>query len=73
LNPIFNFAKSTQGVADYMIVSDKRNNTPDSIDNNELVVDIYIKPVRASEFILVNFIATRTGASFSELISGPRL
>lgn len=73
LNPIFNFAKSTQGVADYMIVSDKRNNTPDSIDNNELVVDIYIKPVRASEFILVNFIATRTGANFSELISGPRL
>jgi hypothetical protein len=73
LNPIFNFAKSTQGVADYMIVSDKRNNTPDTIDNNELVVDIYIKPVRASEFILVNFIATRTGASFSELISGPRL
>ena len=73
LNPIFNFAKSTEGVADYMIVSDKRNNTPESIDSNELVVDIYIKPIRASEFILVNFIATRTGASFSELISGPRL
>ena len=73
LNPIFNFAKSTEGVADYMIVSDKRNNTPESIDNNELVVDIYIKPIRASEFILVNFIATRTGASFNELVSGPRL
>lgn len=73
LNPVFNFAKSTEGVTDYMIVSDKRNNTPDSIDNNELVVDIYIKPVRASEFILVNFIATRTGASFNELVSGPRL
>lgn len=73
LNPIFNFAKSTEGVADYMIVSDKRNNTPDSIDNNELIVDIYIKPVRAAEFILVNFIATRTGASFNELINGPRL
>lgn len=73
LNPIFNFAKSTEGVADYMIVSDKRNNTPESIDSNELVVDIYIKPIRASEFILVNFIATRTGASFNELVSGPRL
>jgi hypothetical protein len=73
LNPIFNFAKSTDGLADYMIVSDRRNNTPESIDNNELVVDIYIKPVRASEFILVNFIATRTGADFNELVGGPRV
>jgi hypothetical protein len=73
LNPIFSFAKSTEGVTDYMIVSDKRNNTPDTIDNNELIVDIYIKPVRAAEFILVNFIATRTGANFNELINGPRL
>jgi hypothetical protein len=49
-------------------VCDERNNTPDVIDRNELVVDIYIKPVRASEFILINFIATRTGDDFSELI-----
>jgi hypothetical protein len=32
-----------------------------------LVVDIYIKPVRTAEFILVNFRATRTGANFQEI------
>lgn len=68
LTPIFENAKNNQGVYDYLIVCDERNNTPDVIDRNELVVDIYIKPVRASEFILVNFIATRTGDDFSELI-----
>lgn len=68
IQPIFEFAKNTQGLYDYLIVSDTRNNTPDTIDNNELIVDIYIKPVRTAEFILVNFIATRTGQNFAELI-----
>ena len=69
LTPIFERAKQTQGVFDYIIICDERNNTPEVIDQNELVVDIYLKPVRAAEFILVNFFATRTGQDFSEIIS----
>jgi len=68
LTPIFQRVKSTQGCYDYLIVCDERNNPPVVIDNNELVVDIYIKPVRAAEFILVNFYATRTDQNFGELI-----
>jgi phage tail sheath protein FI len=66
--PIFELAKNTEGLYDYLIVCDERNNTSDVIDRNELAVDIYIKPVKAAEFILVNFIATRTGQNFQELI-----
>jgi hypothetical protein len=68
ISPIFEYAKNTEGLYDYLIVCDDRNNTPDSIDRNELIVDIYLKPVRTAEFILVNFIATRTGQNFQELI-----
>lgn len=68
ITPVFELAKNTEGLYDYLIVCDERNNSPDSIDRNELNVDIYIKPVRAAEFILVNFIATRTGQNFQELI-----
>jgi hypothetical protein len=68
LTPIFERAKNTEGVYDYLIVCDERNNTPDVIDQNELIVDIYLKPVRAAEFILVNFYATRTGTDFNEII-----
>jgi len=68
ISPIFELARNTEGVYDYLIVCDERNNTPDTIDRNELIVDIYIKPVKAAEFILVNFIATRTGQNFQELI-----
>lgn len=68
LNPFFERVKAEDGLYDYLIVCDERNNTPEVIDNNELIVDIYLKPVRTAEFIRVNFYATRTDASFAELI-----
>jgi len=70
LDPIFENAKNTEGLYDYLIVCDERNNTPNTIDNNELKIDICIKPVRTAEFILVTFYATRTGQDFQELIGG---
>lgn len=68
LSPIFDRAKNSQGVYDYMIISDTRNNPQNIIDQNELVIDIYIKPVRTAEYILVNFYATSTSTDFNELI-----
>ena len=68
ISPIFDNAKNTEGLFDYLVVCDERNNTPAVIDSNELKVDIYLKPARAAEFILVNFFATRTGTDFSELV-----
>lgn len=70
LTPVFEQAKLNDGCYDYLIVCDTTNNTPDVIDNNELRVAIYIQPVRAAEFILADFIATRTGVNFAEIISG---
>jgi len=68
LTPVFELAKNTQGLYDYLIVCNETNNTPDVIDDNTLVVDIYIKPVRTAEFILVNFYATKTSQNFTELL-----
>ena len=68
LTPLFERAKNTEGLYEYLLVCDERNNTAQVIDNNELVMDIYIKPVRAAEFILVNFYATRSDTNFRELV-----
>jgi hypothetical protein len=68
LSPIFSVAKNNQGLYNFAIISDERNNSNLVIDNNELRVDIYIQPVKASEYILVSFISTRTGQSFEELV-----
>ena len=67
LTPIFENAKQTEGVYDYLIVCDDRNNPGSVIDQNELRVDIYLKPVRAAEFILVNFYAVNTDVNFEEI------
>ena len=68
LDPIFASYQAQGGILDYKIVCDGSNNTADIIDRNELKVAIFVKPVRTAEFILVDFIATRTDASFSELL-----
>ena len=73
LTPLFERAKQNQGVYDYLIVCDERNNTPQVIDENKLRVDIYLKPVRTAEFILITFYATRTDANFQEIVDGPAL
>lgn len=66
ITPMFNDAKVRGGLYDYKIVCDSSNNTPDVIDRNELIVDIALKPTRTAEFILLNFYALRTGASWAE-------
>ena len=68
LTPIFENCKQTEGVYDYLIVCDDRNNPASVIDQNELRVDIYLKPVRAAEFILVNFYAVNTDVNFEEIV-----
>ena len=70
LTPFFESVRSSDGLYDFLIVCDERNNTSEVIDNNELIVDIYLKPVRTAEFIRVNFYATRTDANFEELAGG---
>jgi hypothetical protein len=69
LTPFFERVKADDGLYDFMLVCDDRNNTPEVIDQNELVVDVYLKPVRTAEFILVNFAAVRTGTNFEEIVS----
>jgi phage tail sheath protein FI len=68
LTPMFQATKAAGGLYDYRIICDETNNTPEVIDHNELKVAILLKPVRTAEFILVDFIATRTDANFDEII-----
>jgi hypothetical protein len=69
LTPIFDNAKNTQGIYDYLLICDERNNTPETIDDNTIIIDVYIKPVRAAEYILCNFYCTRTGTNFQEIVT----
>jgi phage tail sheath protein FI len=69
LLPLFNQAKNSDGLYDFRIICDERNNTPDVIDDNAMKIAIYIQPVRTAEFILADFVATRSGSDFTEITS----
>ena len=43
---------------------DESNNTPTTIDNNELIGAIYLQPTRTAEFIILDFNVLPTGATF---------
>ena len=63
IDGLLNDVMSKRGLYDFVTISDDSNNTPYRIDNNELWVDIAIKPVKAAEFIYIPIRVLSTGAS----------
>ena len=58
--------KAGLGLSEYKVVLDSTTTTPDLIDRNALYAKIFLKPARAIEFIAIDFVITRTGASFED-------
>ena len=68
VNPFLRDIQSKRGMYDFLVVCDQTNNTPEVIDRNEFIADIYIKALKSINFITLNFIATKTGVTFDESI-----
>lgn len=51
-----------RGVHDFIVQADEELNTPDVIDRNEFRARIGIQPIRAVEFIFIEFSIHRTGS-----------
>ena len=68
VEPYLRDVQGRRGIFDFRVVCNETNNTPEVIDRNEFIGDIYIKPARSINFIQLNFIATRTGVSFDEIV-----
>ena len=68
VEPYLRDVQGRRGITDFRVVCDTTNNTPEVIDSNRFVGDIYIKPARSVNFIQLNFVAVRTGVSFEEIV-----
>ena len=60
--------QARRGVTDFLVICDDSNNTPEIIDRNEFVAELYLKPTRSINFVTVTVTATRTGVSFAEVV-----
>ena len=67
VDPFLRDVQGRRGIFNFRTVCDETNNTPQVIDSNSFVADIFIQPARSINFIQLNFIATRTGISFDEV------
>jgi len=68
VDPYLRGVQSRRGVEDYLVVCDSSNNPDDAIDRGEFFAEIFVKPTRSINFITLRFTATRTGASFAEIV-----
>lgn len=68
LEPLFQSIKAQGGLYDYKLICDETNNDAETIDHNELKLSVLLQSTKTAEFILCDFVATRTGASFDELV-----
>ena len=66
VNPYLESVQQRQGLYAFQVVMDETNNTPDVIDRNELVGQIYLQPTKTAEFIILDFNVLPTGATFPE-------
>ena len=70
VEPFLRDVQGRRGVTDFRVVCDTSNNTPSVIDSNEFRADIFVKPNRSINFIQLQFVATRSGAAFEEVVGG---
>ena len=68
VEPLLREVKGRRGLTDFKVICDETNNTASVIDRNEFVATIFLKPARSINFITLNFVATRTGADFEEVV-----
>jgi len=66
VNPFLESVQANSGLSAFKVVMDESNNTPDVIDRNQLVGQIFIQPTRTAEFIVLDFSVLPTGAAFPE-------
>ena len=66
VNPYLESVQQRQGLYAFKVVMDDSNNTPDVVDRNQLIGQIYLQPTKTAEFIILDFNVLPTGATFPE-------
>ena len=58
--------QSQLGLTEYRVVLDETTTTPDLVDRNTMYAKVFLKPARSIEFIAIDFVIQKTGASFDD-------
>jgi len=63
-DPLLSSVKARFGISDYKLILDNSTTTEDLIDRNIMYAKVFVKPAKAIEYIVIDFIVTRSGVEF---------
>lgn len=69
VNPILEGVRQRRGLVDFKVVMDASTNPPEVIEQNQAIGNIFLKPTKAAEIIVLNFIVTTQASTFDEVIT----
>ena len=69
ITPYLEDVKKRGGIFDYNVICNETNNTPEVVNSNRFVGDIYIKPAKTVNFVQLKFVAGPLAAcEFDEIV-----
>jgi hypothetical protein len=68
VDPYLRAVQSARGITAYEVICDGTNNTPEVVDNEGFVAQIYVSAARAIDDVSLGFVSTPTGIQFSEIV-----
>lgn len=66
VNPVLDNYRRDQGISRFKVVMDGTTNTQDVIDRNEMRGKIFLQPIKAAEFITIDFVVSNSGVEFGQ-------
>ena len=64
INPILLQVKNEFGITDYKVILDETTTTPDLQDRNIMYAKVFVKPAKAIEYVVIDFVVTQSGVEF---------
>ena len=64
IEPILSEVRSEYGITEYKVVLDESTTTPDLQDRNIMYAKVFVKPARAIEYVVIDFVVTQSGVEF---------
>lgn len=64
IEPILSEVRSEYGITEYKVVLDETTTTPDLQDRNIMYAKVFVKPARAIEYVVIDFVVTQSGVEF---------
>lgn len=69
VEPALEYIQANRGLYDFRVICDETTNPPIVVDRNEMHGRLLLKPTKAAEIIVLDFVILSTGANFDEFVT----